>query len=1254
MLRKLARSNLKSPYSIVVLATLGLLAVIIGHGLANDQRTLAFERLDAVQSAQSALVFVAKESANLRYWDSTARAAELDEVIQAREKSIKLLEEHLRAFVDEIGRAGADFDASVVFNDANAYLQQSNQTAMAWDRYGRRADQGLRRDLAQQIEQLRKLSTQTDNRLLKLELGEFLGVLSRTLNRTGIDPDRAPADDEDYKQVRKVLERLKLTIAAAGERSIGMGAGPLLSDETALRYLEARQDLGRNFVTRAETYRNFEKSINAALFEFIAIQKVADESYRTARLRSYQIVSYGCLAAILLIVAFGRIVALRIARASRRTAESEARFRDFSMVGSDIMLEVDVEGTVQFLIRGNKPLLPRLSPGLLGANIHEQTHLWLPMNSDVSLKDLLAQAKGFRGQEYRISMPNGRSIWRRVGGLPLLGPNQEFKGFRLSILDITDQKELERSAEERRVLYEQLVNQIPAGVFLSRSGARRDNPFTYVSPICMQMTGYNLEAANAAISSGVELMPEADIVRSEVLREQSSEGRSEIYRADGSVIPVIFKTQLLPQMSTDAPRQVLGLLIDISELEASNQRAESARHQFMTVLQNVGSAYFYTQRYENGRLIPEYASPSIESFLGITPAEWANRLSSGMESGLTLLAPSERDSVRDIIQSLLDGKLQEPKIIDSTRCYLRPDGMVVWGRSRGNITVLADGSIRQEAMVVDVTDEVNRQRHLELLSQENIAVVSALDSASDRIIIEGPDGKVSYVNKAVTDAWGTGRKYDLIGKTFLEAFPQLSTLWKPIEASVNATIEAKGIWTGSFDIKDSAVGDMNVDVRVAQLANQGKLYTAQDVTQRRVQEKREVQLKEQLLESQKMESIGRLAGGVAHDFNNILGAIRSFAGLIEGEQVEGSDSSSYAQRIIKSCDRAADIVRQILLYSRASAAEMKPVMIDKLVEEVQGYIRATLPPSVALKMTGAHTGATVIGNAGQLVQLLTNIAVNARDALGSSQGLIEISHNEVLLSEIDLLALPVGLSTPQGTRDEGAVTHQYVLGTPLSNRTYFQVTVSDDGPGIPEASLGRMFEPFFSTKDKVKSHGLGLAIVAAVAAAHGAFVVVHSQLGKGTQFSVYLPQAEGLQAANASPKFDTDPIRGVERILLVDDEIELADATALSLKRYGYKVAPIYGAQAGLNLFLEEPYAWDVVILDQVMPEMTGLELMAKIRAVRPQIPVILSTGFSDDASEEVALGQGAAGFVQKPADPRVLAKVVREALGASPNSPRA
>ncbi|MHB1206829.1 MAG: PAS domain-containing sensor histidine kinase [Rhodospirillaceae bacterium] len=414
---------------------------------------------------------------------------------------------------------------------------------------------------------------------------------------------------------------------------------------------------------------------------------------------------------------------------------------------------------------------------------------------------------------------------------------------------------------------------------------------------------------------------------------------------------------------------------------------------------------------------------------------------------------------------------------------------------------------------------------------------------------------------------------------------------------------------------------------------------ALDVTEAEERRERELELQAKLVDAQKMEAMGRLAGGIAHDFNNILGATRSFGDLLADGLPEGSRLHGYAVRIVAACDRAADMVRQILTFTRAKDAPREVVKVAEAVHEVEALLGQRMPAQITLAVSNSDPRAVLVVNPSHLTQVLLNLTVNAMDAIDQAAGRIDIAVAEVTIGDASPFA--------SGLSAVGDATVFYANGSLAPGQKYLRIAVSDTGPGIPQDIAAKIFDPFFTTKDKRKGSGLGLAVVTGIVKAHGGVIAVESTLGRGTTFNIYFAAVRSSRpmerpALSEIRAIDKDHIRGKERILIVDDEIDVADSLSYALTNLGYETAPVYAPTEALEIFEESPEAWDVLITDQSMPELKGLDLIRKIRFIRPDIRTILCTGYSDSTTESAVGGDGVDAFFNKPVPADVIAASIR------------
>jgi len=380
-------------------------------------------------------------------------------------------------------------------------------------------------------------------------------------------------------------------------------------------------------------------------------------------------------------------------------------------------------------------------------------------------------------------------------------------------------------------------------------------------------------------------------------------------------------------------------------------------------------------------------------------------------------------------------------------------------------------------------------------------------------------------------------------------------------------------------------------------------------------------LEEQLRQSQKMEAIGTLAGGIAHDFNNILGVILGFSELSLLEMPEGSSLHSNLTEILKASNRAAELVRQILTFSRQSEQKRKPIQAGIIIKELLKLLRSSMPASIEIRQNIDPDCGLLLSDAVAIHQIVMNLCTNAAYAMRDGNGILEVS-----LRDVDI---------------DGNIAPQ-MIGNSLSRCQ--KLTVKDSGHGMNAAILKRIFDPFFTTKGPGEGTGMGLSIIHGIVKSHGGFISVDSTPGKGTTFDIYLPLIDLNEIAEEA-KIEMEIPFGNESILFVDDEKALVDSTTDMLESLGYTVSGKRDSLDALALFRKQPNQFDLVITDMAMPSMTGFELSKEIMKIRPEIPIVLCTGFSERINEKNAKAAGIKEFVMKPIARQDLAVIVRKAL---------
>lgn len=380
-------------------------------------------------------------------------------------------------------------------------------------------------------------------------------------------------------------------------------------------------------------------------------------------------------------------------------------------------------------------------------------------------------------------------------------------------------------------------------------------------------------------------------------------------------------------------------------------------------------------------------------------------------------------------------------------------------------------------------------------------------------------------------------------------------------------------------------------------------------------------LRAQLFKAQKLEAVGTLAGGVAHDFNNILSIIMGYTELARLKFEERANAEQYIKEVLKACRRAKDLIRQLLSFTYSGdKLERQVLYVRPIIKEVVRFLKALLPATIDIQQSIASETGMVFAHPTEIHQVLTNLCTNAAHAMEKTGGILEIS-----LADVNL--------------DPGTVP----AGSELKPGPYVRLTVADTGNGMDSATLERIFDPYFTTKELGKGTGLGLPVVHGILKDHEGDITVSSEAGKGTTCHVYLPRIEAELKVAEEPNVPVPT--GTERILIVDDEEALVDIWKRYLELLGYVVATKTSCLEALELFRVHPDYFDLVITDYTMPHMNGLDLAREMKRIQPGILIILCSGWKERIDNEKNREAGVRAFLTKPLELRSAAEVIRRVL---------
>jgi signal transduction histidine kinase/ActR/RegA family two-component response regulator len=444
---------------------------------------------------------------------------------------------------------------------------------------------------------------------------------------------------------------------------------------------------------------------------------------------------------------------------------------------------------------------------------------------------------------------------------------------------------------------------------------------------------------------------------------------------------------------------------------------------------------------------------------------------------------------------------------------------------------------------------------------------------------------------------------------------EIASAYKQIQTEL---LERRKAQAALKDLNDEL--ERRVQERTVSLVQSNK-DLLHEIAERRLAEEQRQQLETQLQQAHKMEAIGTLAGGIAHDFNNILGVILGNAEMARGDAGAGTNLADDLDEVIKACHRARELVKQILAFSRQADSERIALQPAKIVREAMRMLRSSIPSTIDIHQDIDSSTESIMADPTHIHQILMNLCTNAFHAMEKDGGRIDIRLQDVEIGAEDL---------------------EKVAGDIRPGR-YIQLTVADSGPGIDHEVRKRMFDPYFTTKEVGKGTGLGLSIVHGIVMSYNGFITYISDTDQNSVFYVYLPVIEDI-AVQTTGTAETLPV-GEERILFVDDEKMLAGMGKKMLEKLGYAVTAITDSRDALKMFQEKPDQFDLVITDQTMPGLTGIDLCRQMLEIRPDLPLILCTGYSTLVSEDTAKAAGVREFILKPLAKKDLALLIRKAL---------
>jgi len=634
-----------------------------------------------------------------------------------------------------------------------------------------------------------------------------------------------------------------------------------------------------------------------------------------------------------------------------------------------------------------------------------------------------------------------------------------------------------------------------------------------------------------------------------------------------------------------------------SEAQIERKRAEKSLRESEQRFRQLSEATFEAVVIHDEGVIIE-ANDQYYKMFGYLPDELA-----GVDVISLTAAKDSANQIRKHIKSEVFGPYEATGI--------KKDGSHFPIEIRGKTTHFSDKKVQMSS----IRDLTNRKKYEDALRNSEEQLKSFLNSNPNPVVVYNSQGHPLYLNPAFTKVFGwtmeelKGKKIPFVpsGQEQItnEKINELFQTHKTISFNTRRL-------TKHGDIRDVLISAS--EIKGAEKEAAGMVVNLVDITEAK-------KLESKFQAVQRIESLGILAGGIAHDFNNILASIIGYTELALDRTKKETQQHEHLQEVLVASNRAADLVKQILTFSRQVNQEQKPVQIKLIVKEALKLLRASIPSTIGIEQN-IQSNALLMGDATQIHQVVMNLGTNASHSMKDEGGVLTVN-----LSDVEL--------------DSEFISKH----SDLSPGSYIMLTISDTGHGMSPEVLEKIFDPFFTTKEKGEGTGMGLSVVHGIVHSHGGSIYAYSEPGKGSTFKVLFPTIESM--LTSGKKIDMPIPTGTERILFIDDEPAIVNMGRQILESIGYEVVTRTSSIEALEYFKARPNNFDLVVTDMTMPKMTGEILASELMKVKPDIPVILCTGFSARIDEKKAMAMGIRAFVSKPILKRDIAETIRKVLDA-------
>lgn len=804
----------------------------------------------------------------------------------------------------------------------------------------------------------------------------------------------------------------------------------------------------------------------------------------------------------------------------------------------------------------------------------------------------LLQRRIFKG-EFENRTKAGDLITVEVSASPIVGDKNAVIGFLSIQRDVSERKRVEDALRKSEASYRQLFNSVDDAIYIQD----RDGRFLDVNQGAVEMYGYAREDFLGKSPADLGAPGLNDLEETMRAVQKTFAGDPQRFewwgmRKNGEIFP---KEVRLSKSMYLGQEVVVALAQDITERRASVQRLQESEEKFRTLSEQSPNMIYINK---GGRVV--YVNQKAVEMMGYTKEEF---YSSGFNF-MDIIAPEHVPLVKRNYARHMSGQEVEPYeygLLTKTRHRLIGINTTRLINYEGGSAILG--------IITDVTETRMAELELRKLHQ-------AVEQSPSSILITDTEGRIEYVNRKFTEVTGYTME-EVVGKnpSILKSghTPQAeySKLWE-------AVLSGKE-WRGEFRNKKKS-GELFWElasispIRDTSGAITHLLAVKENITERKA-------LEQQLLQAQKMESLGTLASGVAHDFNNILGIIIGYASLLDQKLNDPVRRATYLEAIVKAAERGAGLVRQILTFARKSDFTLEKVSVNSIIGELAKMLGETFPKTITLSLQLEKALPLLAVDRTQLHQALLNLCVNARDAMGE-KGSLTLSTRLV---------------------DGSVLTHRF---SAAAGKSYVEIAVSDSGIGMDENTKRRIFEPFFTTKEVGRGTGLGLSVVFGVVQEHQGYLDVESEVGIGSTFKIWLPVPEGIvPGAGMSGQRTDEAPGGTETILVVEDEELMLDLVASVLEQKGYKVWLARDGEEALKIHKANIGKIDLVLSDVGLPKLDGWEACQQMKQADPKIKIFLASGYLKPELKSEIQKAGSVGLIRKPYSPLEILANLRKAL---------